>query len=251
MHQGRITLPPQSAIPSHCSGVGDPAIRRAATAAELKQGWSKRLWHRWRLKPGRQGVARSKRGRKKIVDSAGHFCPNPNCWYHENADAKTHALASNGRHGRQRSGHGCVRRVAAGSYVSERHDTVMSNLKKHPDDVAHTLEMLNRGASQADVAAHHRHTHRTARRWLKRVAVQSLRIHDRYFRNLELGNVQLDELVGFIKDAAAPPCRRAASRHFIWTAMPQVPWGMRPPKSSRFGMSEVANFKMPKSLFIN
>ena len=74
-----------------------------------------------------------------------------------------------------------------------------------------TLEMLNRGASQADVAAHHKHTPRTVRTWLKKVAVQSLRIHDRYFRKLELGNVQLDELVGFIKGAT--------TRHFIWTAL--------------------------------
>jgi hypothetical protein len=152
---------------------------------------------------------RSKRGRKKSVDSMGHFCPNPDCKYHENRDPKTHALVSNGRHGRQ----GIRQWVcqACGTYVSERHDTVMSNLKKHPDDVARTLEMLNRGASQADVAAHHKHTPRTVRTWLKKVAVQSLRIHDRYFRNLELGNVQLDELVGFIK--------AASTRHFIWTAM--------------------------------
>ena len=71
--------------------------------------------------------------------------------------------------------------------------------------------MLNRGSSQADVAEHHKHTPRTVRRWLKRVAVQSLRIHDRFFRNLTLGNVQLDELVGNIKGTA--------SRHFIWTAI--------------------------------
>ena len=192
------------------------------------------LWRRWTLRasdPSRcdccqaeTGVAevvlaspavaawvssRSKRGRKKSVDSTGHFCPNPDCRYHDNADPKIHALVSNGRHGRQ----GIRQWVcqACGTYLSERHDTVMSNLKKHPDDVAHTLEMLNRGASQADVAAHHKHTPRTVRRWLKRVAIQSLRIHDRYFRNLKLGNVQLDELVGFIKGAA--------SRHFIWTAM--------------------------------
>ena len=33
-------------------------------------------------------LQRSKRGRKKTVDSSGHFCPNLNCQYHENRDAK-------------------------------------------------------------------------------------------------------------------------------------------------------------------
>ncbi len=127
---------------------------------------------------------RSKRGRKKTVDSAGHFCTNPECQYHENADAQTHALASNGRHGRQRIRQWVCQ--ACGTYVSERYDTVMSNLKKHPDDVARTLEMLNRGSSQADVAEHHRHTPRTVRRWLNRVAIQSLRIHDRVAVNFKM-----------------------------------------------------------------
>lgn len=49
------------------------------------------------------------------------------------------------------------------------------------------------------------------RRWLKRVAVQSLRMHDHFFRNLTLANVQLNELVGNIKGATR--------RHFIWTAI--------------------------------
>jgi len=66
----------------------------------------------------------------------------------------------------------------------------MSNLKKHPEDVARTLELLNRGSSQADVAEHHQHTPRTIRRWLKRIAVQSLRIHDHFFRNLTLGQIR-------------------------------------------------------------
>jgi len=152
---------------------------------------------------------RSKRGRKKTVDSSGHFCTNPECQYHENTDAQTHALASNGRHGQQRIRQWVCQ--ACGTYASERHDTAMSNLKKHPEDVACTLEMLNRGGSQADVAEHHQHMPRTVRRWLKRVAVQSLRIHDQFFRNLALGNVQLDELVGNIKGAAR--------RQFIWTTM--------------------------------
>ena len=43
----------------------------------------------------------SKRGRKKVVESAGHFCPNPDCNYHQNPDPSIHALASNGRHGQQ------------------------------------------------------------------------------------------------------------------------------------------------------
>ena len=157
---------------------------------------------------------RSKRGRKKTINSMGHFCPNPECRYHQNPDPQKHALVSNGRHGRQRIRQWREACQACGTYVSERHDTAMSNLKKHPADVARTLEMLNRGSSQADVAEHHKHTPRTVRRWLKRVAVQSLRIHDRFFRNLTLGNVQLDELVGNIKGAA--------SRHFIWTAIDAV-----------------------------
>ena len=181
--------------PSHCgccraeTQISEPVPRQLAVWA-----WS---------------LQRSKRGRKKSIDSSGHFCPNPDCQYHENRDAKTHALVSNGQHGHQ----GIRQWVcqACGTYVSERNDTAMSNLKKRPDDVARTREMLNRGISQADVAAHHEHTPRTVRRWLKRVAIQSLRIHDHYFRNLELGNVQPDELVGLVKGATR--------RHFIWTAM--------------------------------
>ena len=84
----------------------------------------------------------------------------------------------------------------------------MSNLKKPLEDVTWTLEMLNRGTSQADTAAHHRHDPRTIRSWLKRAAAQAMRVHDTYFRYLNLGHVQLDELVGDVK--GAPRARRFA-----------------------------------------
>lgn len=152
---------------------------------------------------------KSKRGRKKVIDSSGHCCPNSVCRYHLNPDAAVHALASNGRHGRQDIRQWVCQ--ACGTYVSERHDTPLSNLKHLPDDVADTLSLLNRGVSQADTAEHHHHDPRTVRSWLKRAAAQAMRIHDLYFRNLSLGHIQLDELVGNVKGAS--------KRNFIWTAI--------------------------------
>ena len=70
------------------------------------------------------------------------------------------------------------------------------DLKKPLEDVSWTLEMLNRGTSQADTAAHHRHDPRTLRSWLKRAAAQAMRVHDAYFQNLKLGNLGSPELNG-------------------------------------------------------
>ena len=152
---------------------------------------------------------KSNRGRKKSIDSAGHFCPNPDCSYYLDSDPQIHALVSNGRHGQQ-----AIRQwvcQACGTYVSDRHDTAMSNLKRPLVDVVWTLALLNRGVSQADAARHHRHDPRTVRVWLKRAAIQAIRIHNAYFQNLNMGNIQLDELIADIKGAP--------SRHFIWTAL--------------------------------
>ena len=186
--------------PSRCDCCRAEAIDNAmAQPLPAVEAWSSR---------------KSKRGRKKRVDSAGYFCPNPDCNYHQNPDPSIHALASNGRHGQQAIRQWREACQACGTYVSERHDTAMSNLKKPLEDVSWTLEMLNRGTSQADTAAHHRHDPRTIRSWLKRGAAQAMRVHDAYFQNLKLGNLQLDELVGDVKGAS--------SHKFIWTALDAV-----------------------------
>lgn len=140
---------------------------------------------------------RSKRGRKKHIDRAGHCCPNPECRYHENRDPAVHALAPNGRNGAQ-----VIRQwvcQACGTYVSERHDTAMSHLKTQIADVAKALDLLNRGNSQADTAEHRKNDPRSVRLWLARAAAQAMRVHDAYFQNLHLGHLQLDELFSHIK----------------------------------------------------
>ena len=155
---------------------------------------------------------RSKRGRKKLIDSSGHYCPNPECRYYLNRDAASHALVSNGHHGVQ-----AIRQwvcQACGSYVSERHDTAMSHLKTPLADVANALDLLNRGNSQADTAEHRGHDPRSVRLWLKRAAAQAMRVHDADFQNLNLGHLQLDELFSHIKGDA--------SRHCIWIALDAV-----------------------------
>ena len=45
---------------------------------------------------------KSRRGRPKITDTAGHACLNPLCDYFAVGDPAIHALVSNGRRGKQR-----------------------------------------------------------------------------------------------------------------------------------------------------
>ena len=137
---------------------------------------------------------RSKRGRKKLIVTEGHACRNPECAYRGIRNQNLHALIGYGSHGK------CERIQdlfcqACGKKVTERWETPMYRLKTASKRVAEVLTALAEGLDLSAAVRVFGHGEGTMRCWLTRAGEHGERLHERYFRDLWLGHVQLDELV--------------------------------------------------------
>jgi IS1 family transposase len=201
----------------------------------------KRWWKAWRAKPKRpwtrrpgtpddcpdcrlaraeQGPGRtanprpwadvkSERGRPKEHDSEGYACMNPGCEYYKVTDARMHALRWDG----QRNACEATDQWecgACGSKHTARLGTPMYRLKTASEQVKMAVHMAMKGMNIADISEVLEHSEETITRWLERSGGHSERLHDRWFRNLILRHIQLDELYSRV--------RRWAKRAWVWTA---------------------------------
>ena len=82
-HRGPRPLRPRS--PDDCPHCRDTKVTSLAAAVRPVVPYSQ---------------LKSRRGRKKTIDTHGHACPNPNCDYHRITDSAIHALVGYGHHGR-------------------------------------------------------------------------------------------------------------------------------------------------------
>ena len=88
-----------------------------------------------------------RRGRPKMIATAGHACPNPACPYHGSTDAAVHALVGCGHHGRERIQD--FRCQACGTKVSARRDTALYRLKTPTAQISRVLTALAEGLDLA------------------------------------------------------------------------------------------------------
>lgn len=146
---------------------------------------------------------KSPRGSKKRILTAGYACPNPHCLYFGITDDQIHALVGYGYHGRQQRIQD-LRCQACRTKFSVRSGTVLHRLKTPPHRVAEVLGALAEGVSLGAAVRVFGHSEFTLRTWLTRAGLHGASLHVRFFRNLKLPHVQLDEIRTKTRQSAEP-----------------------------------------------
>jgi len=136
---------------------------------------------------------KSRRGAPKRIATQGFACPNRTCTYYRITDAQIHALVGDGAEGKVERIQ-TLRCQACHTTFSTRRDTPLYRLKTASRRVAEVLTALAEGLDVAAAARVFGHRHATITTWLTRAGEHSATLHDRFFHNLHLPHLQLDEL---------------------------------------------------------
>jgi IS1 family transposase/transposase-like protein len=165
------------------------------------------------------------RGRRRHVDTTGHFCPQAACAYHGRVDwgnirANGHP---NGRRWRQLVCLSCKR------HFLETHGTPLHGKQVDPDKLVWAIATLAEGLGIRAVARVFETDPTTILGWLIE-AVEHLKTFSRYFlRDVEVEQVQMDELFALlsaVKDGELSEVeaikRLSRSPHWVWVAMDPV-----------------------------
>ncbi len=173
-------------------------------------------WIHWfPKKPNREVVpwseVKSNRGRKKTVDTSGYACLNLFCHYFGVTDAHIHALVSEGKRGKNKDIQ-YFRCQNCGKRRTSRIGTPMYCLKTSLSEVAQVVTALSEGLDISAATRVFGYHHKTISGWVTRMGKHSARLHERlFFRAIDSGHVQLDELVTKVKDSP--------DRVWVWTAI--------------------------------
>jgi len=136
---------------------------------------------------------KSRRGRKKTIDTHGHAGPNPNCDYHRITDSAIHALVGYGHHGRHNPIQDFFCRAGHHQFSARRH-TALYRLRTPAAHVAQVLHAVAEGLSAQAAARVFNRSEGTVRSWVARAGMPSRSVHDRLLRSRHLTHLQLDEL---------------------------------------------------------
>ena len=173
-------------------------------------------WLSWLPRRPRREVVpwsqkKSPRGRKKEIDTTGYACLNILCDYFGVTDAAIHALVGDGMRGVNKDIL-YLRCQCCGKRKTSRAGTPMYYLKTSLHEVAMVVTALSEGVDISSATRIFGFHHSTISRWLERMGKHSERLHERlFFRAVQTGHVQLDELVSKVK---------LNSQHvWIWTAI--------------------------------
>ena len=152
-------------------------------------------------------------GPKKRVITNGFACPNINCDYFLERDGRIHALVGCGVRGRTDKIQ-WFKCQACQIRFSSRLDTVLRYLKTDLERIELVLNLLAEGVDPAAIMRVCGHCEETIHRWLDRAGHHSARLHDDYFRDLQLDYLQLDELYANI--------RQEEGKSWLWAVIDPV-----------------------------
>jgi transposase-like protein len=136
---------------------------------------------------------KSRRGAPKRIDTEGFACPNPQCPYFGNTDARVHALVGDGKHG-QAERIQTFRCQACRSTFTSRRNTPLYRLKTPAQQVAMVLAALAEGLDLSAAERIFDHRQATITVWLARAGEHAHTLHERFFCHLYIPHLQLDEL---------------------------------------------------------
>lgn len=131
---------------------------------------------------------KSRRGRRKSINTHGYACLNPECEYFGITDAAIHALVGNGK----RSQHGDIQYLRCQwchTDCSVRRGTPLCYLKTDLERVTLVLCLLAEGVDVAVLVRVTGHGEATITRWLQRAGRHGQRLHNQFFIQLTLAYV--------------------------------------------------------------
>jgi hypothetical protein len=162
-----------------------PACRRASTSS-LGGGPVPAPVRPWR-------EVKSRRGAPKRIPTDGFACPNQQCTYFGITDAHLHALVGDGTHGRAEPIQ-TFRCQACHTTFSARRNTPLYRLKTPSQQVAIVLSALAEGLDPSAAERVFGYRQATITTWLSRAGEHAHTLHERFFFQLHLPHLQLDEL---------------------------------------------------------
>jgi IS1 family transposase/transposase-like protein len=145
---------------------------------------------------------KSRRGRRKTVNTYGQACPNPDCNYYQVSDPAVHALVGYGHHGRHDRIQDFYCQACHKKFSARRH-TALYGLKTPAAPIALVLHAIAEGLSVQATARVFQLSDTTVRTWLTRAGLHSRSLHDRLMRSLHPTHLQLDELRLKVRGQAA------------------------------------------------
>jgi IS1 family transposase len=162
------------------------------------------------------------RGRRRTVDTSGHFCPDDDCSYHGwlgrgNIRANGHP---SGQPWRQ------LQCVSCQGYFYETHGTIFHGKRSSTDLIVRVIACLTEGLGIRGTARVFESDPNTVLGWLVE-ATEQLKAFSAYFlHELHIKQIQLDELYavlsavreGAITEAEAIE-RLSRAPHWVWTAI--------------------------------
>jgi len=143
------------------------------------------------VRPWRE--VKSRRGTPKRIPTDGFACPNPQCSYFGISDVRVHALVGDGRHGHAERIQ-TFRGPACRTTFSARRSTPLYRLKTPSHQFAVVLSALAEGLDPSEALRVFGFRQATITTWLTRAGEHAQTLHERFFANLRLPHIQLDEL---------------------------------------------------------
>jgi IS1 family transposase len=137
-------------------------------------------------------------GRKKKICTQGYFCSNPDCYYYLVTDERIHALIGYGSHGKYESIPDLFCQACESKFTIRKH-TLLYRLKTLSKVVCMAMSLLVLGIDVSALQEAMEIQESTLRTWLTRSGAQSRKLHQRFFKDLTLGHIQLDELWANVK----------------------------------------------------
>lgn len=162
------------------------------------------------------------RGRKRTVDTSGHFCPDPDCSYHGWLGRGN--IRSNGHPGGQPWRQ--FQCVSCQGFFYETHGTIFHGKRSSPDLIVYVIGCLAEGLGIRGAARVFEIDAHTVLRWLMEAAEQLQAFSAYFLHDLRLNQVQLDELYAILsavrdsemsEDAAID--HLSTSPRWVWTAI--------------------------------
>ena len=162
------------------------------------------------------------RGRRRTVDTSGHFCPDQDCTYYGWLGRGN--IRSNGHPGGQAWRQ--LQCVSCEGYFYETHGTIFHGKRSSPELIVHVIACLAEGLGIRGTARVFEIDANTVLKWLVEAAEQLHTFSAYFLRELSIRQIQLDELYavlsavrdGEISEAEAIE-QLSRSPHWVWTAM--------------------------------
>jgi IS1 family transposase len=168
------------------------------------------------------------RGRRRTVDTSGHFCPDQDCAYHGWFGRGN--IRSNGHPGGQAWRQ--LQCVSCEGYFYETHGTIFHGKRSSPALIVQVIACLAEGLGIRGTARVFEIDAHTVLKWLVEAADQLHAFSAYFLHELEINQIQLDELyavLSAVRDGemseteAIEPLSR--SPRWVWTAIdPETTW---------------------------